>query len=61
MPRMDGTGPEGKGSGTDRGQGRCRKNPGNDDNARTGKGIGRRRQSGASGGKGRGMQQGAQK
>lgn len=61
MPRMDGTGPEGKGSGTGRGLGRCRRNAGNEDNVRPGKGSAIPRQSGGGRGQGRRQQGGFKK
>jgi hypothetical protein len=61
MPKMDGTGPVGKGSGTGRGMGRCRKNLSNEDVARPGGGSGKRRQSGGGRGQGKRLQSGLQK
>jgi hypothetical protein len=43
MPRMDGTGPEGKGSGTGRRLGRCRKNSTDSNVAGRGRRQGNRR------------------
>jgi len=50
MPRMNGTGPEGKGSGTGRGLGKCKKTPQEELLHKLGKGMGLRQKSG--GGKG---------
>lgn len=52
MPKMNGTGPEGKGPKTGRGMGRCKKTSENNDENKLGKGMGKRRKSG--GGEGRG-------
>ena len=41
MPHLDSTGPEGKGSGTGRGLGRCKKTK--DPNYKLGEGMGKRR------------------
>lgn len=57
MPRKDGTGPEGKGSKTGRGQGSCNqdsKNSGSTGRQRQGSGQGSGRGAGKGGGKGRG-------
>ncbi|HBR80420.1 MAG: hypothetical protein UX09_C0032G0007 [Candidatus Uhrbacteria bacterium GW2011_GWE2_45_35] len=43
MPRLDGTGPLGKGAKTGRGLGRCGKNQPNDLTLRPGQGLGLRR------------------
>ena len=61
MPKMDGTGPSGKGSGTGRGMGRCKKNLSNDNVARQGRGSGKNRQSAGSRGQGKRLQRGLQK
>jgi len=61
MPRMNGTGPEGKGSKTGRVLGRRRKNPGNEDTARPGRGSGKRRQNSGGRGQGKRLQSGSQK
>ncbi len=63
MPPMDHTGPEGKGSRTGRGLGRCRKptdKSSEDSQFKLGKGIGTRRKSGGGQGKGRRLQEGKQ-
>ncbi len=52
MPKMNGTGPEGKGSKTGRGLGNCKKVPDEELIQKLGKGMGKRRKSG--GGEGRG-------
>ena len=51
MPKMNGTGPEGKGSKTGRGLGKCKKSS-SDKNEKIGTGMGKKRKSG--GGEGRG-------
>jgi hypothetical protein len=61
MPRMNGTGPEGKGPKSGRGLGRCKKKLDESDKSRLGKGQGKRRQSGAGIGKGRRLQSGSEK
>ncbi len=53
MPKLNGTGPEGKGPETGRGLGKCKKNSFEELLERLGKGLGKRRKSG--GGKGRGQ------
>jgi len=52
MPKMNGTGPEGKGPKTGRGLGKCKKSTPEELNENLGKGMGKRRKSG--GGKGMG-------
>jgi len=52
MPKMNGTGPEGKGSKTGRGLGKCKKTSSEKLKENLGKGMGKRRKSG--GGEGRG-------
>jgi hypothetical protein len=52
MPRMNGTGPKGKGSKTGRGLGRCKSQKPEELNDKPGKGMGKRLKSG--GGEGRG-------
>jgi hypothetical protein len=52
MPKMNGTGPEGKGPETGRGLGRCKKKSLEKSGHQLGKGMGKRRKSG--GGEGRG-------
>jgi len=42
MPKMDGTGPEGKGTGTGRKMGRCKENSGSKNVSGPGKGLGKR-------------------
>lgn len=56
MPKMDGTGPEGKGMATGRGGGRCGKNRDEGSNRGQGKGPGRGRNEGRGQNKGRGSQ-----
>jgi len=58
MPRMNGTGPEGKGPGTGRRLGRCFNKPGNEDNTRSGSVAGLQRRSGRGQGRGRRLQAG---
>ena len=59
MPRMNGTGPEGKGSRTGRGLGGCKKNPNNKEIPGKGKGLGKGRKSGRGAGKGNRFQSGS--
>jgi hypothetical protein len=54
MPRMDGTGPSGKGPGTGRRMGRCKKNLNDNNIPGRGRSQGKLRKTGA--GKGRGKQ-----
>jgi len=49
---MNGSGPEGKGPGTGRGLGRCKKETGKEDITKLGRGQGKRRKSGGGQGKG---------
>jgi hypothetical protein len=58
MPRMNGTGPEGKGPGTGRRQGRCKNKPGNEDNTWSGRSKGPQRKSDRGQGRGRRLQAG---
>jgi hypothetical protein len=54
MPHLNGTGPEGKGSGTGRNLGNCKKSdPGINENSLIGKGQGKRRNSDGGNGKGK--------
>lgn len=53
MPKMNGTGPEGKGPRTGRGLGRCGKKSQDELGDKLGKGLGKRRKSGGGEGKGR--------
>jgi len=53
MPKMNGTGPEGKGSKTGRGLGKCKKTSPEELNEKLGKGMGKRRKSGGGEGKGK--------
>lgn len=52
MPKLDGTGPDGKGSKTGRKLGTC-KNSDSDDTSKLGKGQGKKRKSGGGTGKGK--------
>ena len=67
MPAMNHTGPEGKGPGTGRGLGRCKKksdelNESNESNEyQLGKGMGLKRRAGGGQGKGRRLQSGEKK
>jgi hypothetical protein len=56
MPKMNGTGPEGKGPKTGRGLGRCKKKLSEEDIKKLGKGLGERRKSGGGKGKGKRLQ-----
>jgi len=53
MPHMNGTGPEGNGSATGRGMGKCRKNTDEEILQKLGKGLGQRRKTGGGTGKGK--------
>ncbi len=59
MPRMNGTGPEGKGPKTGRGLGRCKKKPDEEDVSKLGKGMGKKRKAGGGTGKGKRLQGGS--
>jgi hypothetical protein len=52
MPKMNGTGPEGKGPKTGRGLGRCKKTSPEELKKKLGEGMGKRRKSGGGDGKG---------
>jgi hypothetical protein len=54
MPKMNGTGPDGKGPKTGRGLGRCKKDLSNDEKSKLGKGLGKRRKAGGASGPGKG-------
>jgi len=58
MPRLDGTGPEGKGPRTGRKLGQCSDATEEEKMQKLGKGIGRRRRSGGGQGQGRRLQSG---
>jgi hypothetical protein len=58
MPRMNGTGPEQRGSGTGRGLGNCPNNSEIKSVEKLGKGLGVRRRSGGGQGKGRRLKSG---
>jgi len=53
MPQLNGTGPEGKGSKTGRGLGKCKDLPEEELREKLGKGMGKRRKSGGGEGKGK--------
>ena len=53
MPHMNGTGPEGKGSATGRGMGKCKKTTEEEALQKLGKGLGQRRKTGGGTGKGK--------
>jgi len=53
MPKMNGTGPEGKGSRTGRGLGKCNKSPEEEKMEKLGRGMGKRRKAGGGEGKGK--------
>ena len=53
MPKLDGTGPEGKGKGTGRGLGQCGASSDEEKLAKLGKGLGKKRNSCAEKGKGK--------
>jgi len=52
MPKLDGTGPEGKGAGTGRKLGKCAHVPDEEKLKKMGKGMGKRRKTGGGQGKG---------
>jgi len=58
MPKMNGTGPDGKGPKTGRGLGRCRKTSQEEISSDLGKGMGKRRKTGGGTGKGKRLQGG---
>lgn len=58
MPQMNGTGPEGKGSATGRGLGKCKNHKDEEVPEKLGKGMGKRRQSGGGEGKGKRLSSG---
>ena len=53
MPNMNGTGPEGKGSATGRGMGKCKKTTEEEALQKLGRGLGQRRKAGGGAGKGK--------
>lgn len=53
MPKMDGTGPEGKGTKTGRKLGSCEPLPENEKESKLGKGLGKKRHAGGGQGKGK--------
>lgn len=53
MPRLNGTGPNGKGSGTGRKLGRCNKTSDEEKISKLGKGLGRKKKNGGGQGKGK--------
>ena len=53
MPRLNGTGPEGKGGATGRGLGKCKKTTDEEALQKLGKGLGRRNKTGGGTGKGK--------
>lgn len=58
MPRLDGTGPVGKGSGTGRNLGRCSNATDSEKLQRLGKGMGKKRNSGGGQGQGKRLKSG---
>lgn len=58
MPRMNGTGPDGKGPKSGRGLGRCKEEIDEKDKSKLGKGQGKRRKAGGGEGKGKRLQSG---
>ncbi|MBN1108149.1 MAG: DUF5320 domain-containing protein [Bacteroidales bacterium] len=54
MPKMNGTGPDGKGPATGRGLGRCKKGQKKDEQTQLGRGQGKRRKAGGGTGQGKG-------
>jgi hypothetical protein len=61
MPRLDGTGPDGKGPGTGRKLGRCSDATSEEKIQKLGKGMGRKRNSGGGQGKGKRLKSGLNK
>jgi len=61
MAKLNGTGPEGKGSKTGRGLGKCEQNPLEEERNKLGKGLGRRHKSGGGAGKGKHLKSGLEK
>ncbi len=59
MPKMDGTGPDGKGAGTGRGLGRCGKSSQKEKLDQLGKGLGNKRKTGGGQGKGKRLKGGS--
>jgi len=53
MPKMDGTGPEGKGAGTGRRLGKCKEADKSEDLVKLGRGLGKRLREGGGSGMGR--------
>ncbi|MCB8964725.1 MAG: DUF5320 domain-containing protein [Bacteroidales bacterium] len=53
MPKMDGTGPEGKGAETGRKLGNCNQHPDDEQSSKFGKGLGKKRHMGGGQGKGK--------
>jgi len=58
MPKMNGSGPEGKGPKTGRGLGNCKKKSSKEEINKLGKGLGMRRKSGGGTGKGKRLRSG---
>jgi len=58
MPKLDGTGPEGKGSGTGRKLGKCNNATDEEKLKKLGKGMGKKRHSGGDEGKGKRLKSG---
>ncbi len=59
MPKMNGTGPEGKGPKTGRKLGKCSTDSSKEDAKKLGKGLGMRRKSGGGTGKGKRLKSGS--
>ncbi|MGB9755373.1 MAG: DUF5320 domain-containing protein [Desulfurella sp.] len=60
MPKLDGTGPDGQGSGTGRKLGKCSDLPDEQKLQKLGKGMGKRRKSGGGEGRGNRLKSGKQ-
>ncbi|MCF8360695.1 MAG: DUF5320 family protein [Prolixibacteraceae bacterium] len=56
MPKMNGTGPEGKGTATGRGLGKCKEHKSEELLEKLGKGMGKRRKEGGGTGRGKRLQ-----
>ena len=60
MPKLNGTGPEGEGSGSGRNLGKCSESTDEEKLTKLGKGMGKKRKSGGGLGKGKRLQSGKQ-
>lgn len=60
MPKLDGKGPDGQGSGTGRKLGKCSNTPDDEKALKLGKGMGKQRKAGGETGKGKRLKSGKQ-